>query len=71
MTRENFDIARDILADINSLKNIKAEYDNHHWISFYGASIREQPISNGILRADLERFIDAEIVKLEKELEKL
>ena len=71
MTRETFEVARDILADINSLKKIKAEYKDRHWISFYGASVKEQPISDGILRADLERFIDAEIVKLEKELEKL
>lgn len=71
MTRKTFDIARDILADINSLKNIKSEYKNKHWISFYGAAIREQPISGEILRADLEKFIDAEIAKLEAELEKL
>ena len=71
MTRENFDIARDILADIESLKNIKSEYENGHWISFYGAVVKEQPISDGILRADLEKFIDVEIAKLEEELEKL
>ena len=71
MTRETFDIARDILADINSLKNIKAEYNDRHWISFYGAVVKEQPISNGTLRTDLEKFIDVEIAKLEEELEKL
>lgn len=71
MTRENFDIARDILEDIDSLKNIKSEYENGHWIAFYGAVVKEQPISDGILRADLEKFIDVEIAKLEEELEKL
>lgn len=71
MTRETFDIARDLLADIDSLKNIKREYENRHWISFYGASVKEQPISNGILRVDLEKFVDVEIAKLEEELEKL
>lgn len=71
MTRETFDIARNILADIESLKNIKSEYENHHRISFYGAEVKEQPITNGTLRADLKKFIDDEIVKLEKELEKL
>lgn len=71
MTRETFDIARDILSDIDSLKKIKSEYENRHWISFYGAAVKEQPISDGILREDLEKFIDAEIAKLEEELKKL
>jgi hypothetical protein len=71
MTRETFDIARNILADIESLKNIKCEYEARHWVSFYGAEVKEQPITNGTLRADLKKFIDDEIVKLEKELEKL
>ena len=71
MTRETFDIAKDILEDIDSLKNIKSEYENRHWIAFYGAAVKVQPISDGILRADFEKFIDAEIVKLEQELEKL
>lgn len=71
MTRETFDVAREILADLDSLNNIKAEYKDRHWISFYGASVKEQPISDGILRADLEKFIDVEIAKLEEELEKL
>lgn len=71
MTKETFDIAKDIISDINSLKEIKTEYNNGHWISFLGAVVREQPISDGILRRDLEKFIDAEIEKLEKELEKL
>lgn len=72
MTKETFEKAKDILADIVSLKNIKKEYDYRHWISFYGASVKEQPISSyGILREDLEKFIDVEIAKLEEELEKL
>ena len=71
MTRETFDIAKNILADINSLKNIKSEYNDRHWISFYGAVVKEQPISDGILRDDLKKFIDMEIVKLEEELKKL
>ena len=71
MTRETFDIASNILADIDSLKNIKSEYENKHWISFYGAVVKEQPISDSIFREDLEKFIDAEITKLEEELKKL
>ncbi len=71
MTKETFDIAKSILADLDSLKNIKFEYKNRHWISFYGAEVKEQQISNGILRDDLEKFIDAEIIKLEEELKKL
>ncbi len=71
MTRETFNIARNILADIESLKNIKCEYEARHWVSFYGAEVKEQPITDGTLRADLKKFIDDEIVKLEKELEKL
>lgn len=71
MTIETFYIAKNILTDIESLKNIKSEYENKHWISFYGAAVKEQPISAGILRDDLEKFIDAEITKLEEELEKL
>lgn len=71
MTKETFEKAKDIIADIQSLKNIKSEYENMHWISFYGAVVKEQPITNGILRDDLEKFVDDEIAKLEKELEKL
>ena len=72
MTRETFDIARNILADIESLKNIKCEYEARHWVSFYGAEVKGQPIATyGTLRADLKKFIDDEIVKLEKELEEL
>ena len=72
MTRETFEKAKDILADISSLKNIKKEYNDRHWISFYGAEVKEQPISSyGILSEDLKKFIDDEIAKLEKELEKL
>lgn len=71
MTRETFEKAENIIADIQSLKNIKSEYKNRHWISFYGAEVGEQTITNGILRADLEKFVDDEIAKLEKELEKL
>ena len=71
MTRETFEKANDIIADIQSLKNIKSEYENGHWISFFGAVVKEQPVTNGILRDDLEKFIDDEIAKLEKELEKL
>ena len=40
-------------------------------VSFYGAEVKEQPITNEILGKDLEKFIDDEIIKLEKELEKL
>ena len=71
MTKETFEKAKDIMADIQSLKNIESEYENNHWVSFYGAVVREQPITNGILRNDLEKFIDDEIAKLEKELEEL
>lgn len=71
MTREIFEKAKNIIDDIQSLKNIKSEYNNRHWISFYGAEVKEQPITNGILRNDLEKFVDDEISKLEKELEKL
>lgn len=71
MTRETFEKANNIIDDIQSLKNIKSEYKNRHWISFYGAEVREQPIRDGILRNDLEKFVDDEISKLEKELEKL
>ena len=71
MTRGTFYIAEGILRDIESLKNIKSEYKDKHWISFYGAVVKEQPISDGILREDLEKFIDAEITKLEEELKKL
>ncbi|MBP3886935.1 MAG: hypothetical protein J6F30_04675 [Cellulosilyticum sp.] len=71
MTRKTFEKAKGIIDDIKSLKNIKSEYKDNHWISFYGAEVKEQPITNGILRNDLEKFIDDEIVKLEKELEKL
>lgn len=71
MKRETFDKAIDILADIKALKNMKAEYNDGHWVAFYGASIKEQPISDGMLRADLEKFIDEEIAKLEEEFEKL
>lgn len=71
MTRETFAMAKKILADIDTLKNIKSEYKDKHWISFYGAVVKEQPISNGILREDLEKFIDAEIAKLEEELKNL
>ena len=71
MTRENFDIAKDILADIDSLKNIKSEYENRHWVAFYGAVEKCQPISDGMLRDDLEKFIDVEIAKLEEKFEKL
>lgn len=71
MTEENFLLAEKLRADIKSLKNIQKEFENHHWISFYGAHVKEQPISNGILREDLEKFIDKEIDKLAKEFEKL
>ena len=71
MTRETFDIAKKIISDIDSLKNIKAEYNDCHWISFCGPSVGQQLISKGMLRDDLEKFIDAEIAKLEEELEKL
>ena len=71
MTKETFEKARDIISDIQSLKNIKCEYESRHWVSFYGAEVKEQPIANGILRKDLEKFIDDEIVKLEKELREL
>lgn len=71
MTKETFEKAKNIIYDIQSLKNIKSEYENRHWISFYGAEVKEQPISHGILRDDLKKFIDDEIAKLEKELEKM
>lgn len=71
MTKETFDIAKDILADINSLRNIKDEYKNRHWVSFYGVVVGQQSISTKILRDDLGKFIDVEIAKLEEELEKL
>lgn len=71
MTKETFEKAKDIMADIQSLKNIKSEYENNHWVSFYVAEVREQPVTNGILRNDLEKFVDDEIAKLEKELEEL
>ena len=71
MIKETFNTAKDILADINSLKNIKAEYNDRHWVSFYGAEVKEQPIISGILRNDLEKFIDMEIAKLEEEFKRL
>ena len=71
MTRKTFEKAKSIITDIQSLKNIKSEYENDHWITFYGAEVKEQPITDGILRDDLEKFVDDEIAKLEQELEKL
>lgn len=71
MTRENFDKAKAILKDIYSLENIKSEYKDRHWVSFYGAVVKEQPINTGMLRDDFEKFIDAEIAKLEEESKKL
>ena len=71
MTKETFEKAKNIINDIQSLKNIKSEYENRHWVSFYGAEVEEQPVTSGILRDDLKKFVDDEITKLEKELEKL
>ena len=71
MTKQTFDIAKNILADINTLKNIKGEYNDDHYISFYGETVKEQPISNGMLRDDLERFIDTKIAELEDRFERL
>ena len=71
MTKETFELASDLIDDINTLKQIKSEYDNSHWVGFYGAEVKEQPISNSILRDDLEKFIDVELTKLQLELEKL
>lgn len=71
MTKQTFDIAKDILADINSLKNIKGEYNDDHYISFYGETVKEQRISSGILRDDLEKFIDMKIAELEDRFERL
>lgn len=66
MTRETFDTAKDILADIDSLKRIKAEYNDRCDIAFSGRFI-----NNEILRDDLRTFVDVEIAKLEEEFEKL
>ena len=71
MTKETFEKAKNIINDIQSLKNIKSEYENRHWVSFYGAEVEEHPVTSGILRDDLKKFVDDEITKLEKELEKL
>ena len=71
MTKETFAKAKNLMDDIKSLKTIKSEFENDHWVSLYGAEEGEQSISNGILRKDLEKFVDEEIDKLEKELEKL
>jgi hypothetical protein len=71
MTKETFEKAKNIITDIQSLKNIKSEYENRNWISFYGATVGEQLVTGRILRDDLEKFVVDEIAKLEKELEKL
>ena len=71
MTRETFDTAKKIIADIDSLKAMKSEYKQEHWVSFYVSTVGKQSISDGILRDDLEKFIDFEISKLEEVLEKL
>lgn len=72
MTRETFEKAKNILKDLDTLKHIKCEFIDGHWVSFFGAAVKEQPITgSGSLREDLEKFVDDEIAKLEKELEKL
>ena len=71
MTIETFAKARDIMNDIKSLQNIKSEFENNHGVSLYGTYKGEQPITNKILRDDLEKFVDDGIIKLTRELEKL
>lgn len=66
MTRETFNTASSILADIGFLKDIKAEYTNRRDITSCGGLINNKKVRDG-----LKTFIDDEIAKLEEEFEKL
>lgn len=66
MTRETFNTASNILADISFLKDIKAEYTNRRDSVSYGGLINNKKV-----RDDLKKFVDGEIAKLEEEFEKL
>ena len=64
MTKETFNTASNILADISFLKDIKSEYTNRR-------DICGELINNKKVRDDLKAFVDTEIAKLEEEFEKL
>lgn len=66
MTKETFDTASNILADISFLKDIRAEYTNRRDIASCGGLINNKKV-----RDDLKSFIDAEIDKLNEEFKKL
>ena len=71
MTKDAFNQAKDLMSDIKSLKNIQCEFNDRHWVSFYGAVVKEQSVISNMLKDDLKVFVTKEIEKLEKEFEKL
>ena len=68
MTRETLKKAKDIMSDIEILKSFKDSCgDKDAW----ALSLKIETIKNKIVKKDLAKFVDDEIAKLEKELEKL
>lgn len=41
MTRKTFEKAKDIINDIQALKNIKCEYESRHWVSYVFYNLKD------------------------------
>lgn len=71
MTNEQYFTAKDLKSDIVTLENVYTEIKANHSVAFTILSGQTERIESVILRIDFEEFVHEEIIKLNKEFEKL
>lgn len=71
MTEEIFNKATHIDHDITVLKNIKFEQDKRHWVGFRTPSGDESSFWDSEIQNDFKDFINSELEKAQRLLQKL
>ena len=71
MTNEQYFTAKELKSDIVTLENVYTEIKVNHSVAFITPSGQTECIRSDTLRIDFEEFVHEEIIKLNKEFEKL
>lgn len=73
MTKEDYELAHDLVRDIETLENIQYSQKAQHWVNFTTADMPTETLGmySTEFIDDFEEWVEAEIKKLEDKLSKL
>lgn len=73
MTREDYELAHDLVRDLETLENIQYSQKAQHWVNFITADMPMERLGmySTEFIDDFEEWVEAETKKLEDKLSKL